>query len=413
MLLQLGASPAAVEIWIPSSGAPVTSLAHGSSGSQHGDFGHFGERLCRQQLLPGKEFQILQASLITKIHESLQWSRMSEKIIVSSTKGTRTVSLLSWCRDVLLDSATRAFFDQRLMQIDPCLFESFYTFDEMSWKLHFNYPRFLATKMYAAKDRIIDALVVYFKLPKSDRQGESWLINALEIEMRNLGIGDRDIAAIIMPLYWAVYRINANAYKGCFWTMAYILFDPPLLAAIRAEIDPVYAKGGDNLESRLESCPLLESVYLESLRLNSSSGTVRTVRHTTDIDDMTLQRGTNIVIPYRELHYNESAFGQNPDRFDAGRFLRNKDLKHSPSFKPFGGGTTYCPGRFLARREVLVFVADLIHRFDVVLAPTPGQRFPRKDTKKIALALMDPILGDDVLVNVQARKFQKEFELHG
>lgn len=224
------------------------------------------------------------------------------------------------------------------------------------------------------------------------------------------------------------FRINANAYKGCFWTMAYILFDPTLLAALRAEIDPVFATAGPgakNLESRLENCPLLEAVYLESLRLTSSSGTVRAVRQTTTISaDMTLQQGTTIIIPYRELHYNPSVFGANAETFDAGRFLRNKELKRSPSFKPFGGGTTYCPGRYLARREVLVFVAVLIHRFDISLSSSSSsysdrvssgekgrgisthpsqQRFPRIDTKKIALALMDPVAGDDLLVDVRPR----------
>ncbi len=197
--------------------------------------------------------------------------------------------------------------------------------------------------------------------------------------------------------------------------MAYILFDPVLLAALRSEIDPIFAAGTANLASRLESCPLLEAVYLESLRLTSSSGTIRKVRHATDMGGMSLQPGQNIMIPYRELHYNESVFGPNPDQFRPGRFLDNKDLKRSPSYKPFGGGTTYCPGRFLARGEVLVFVATLIHRFEVLLAlgctssakkvpdSTLAQRLPRMHTEKIALALMDPVVGDDLLLNIQVR----------
>ena len=209
-------------------------------------------------------------------------------------------------------------------------------------------------------------------------------------------------------------RINANAYKSCFWTMAYILFDPRLHATIQAEIDPVFAEGATNLEAKLEGCPVLESVYLEALRLTSSSGTVRNVRYTTELQDVTLKQGTNIVVPYRQLHYNETVFGPKTSEFHHERFLQNKALKHSPSFKPFGGGATYCPGRFLARREVLTFVAHLLHRFNVTLTPhygagnvgtrVSGQRFPRMNTKKIALALMDPVVGDDLLVDVQVRK---------
>lgn len=212
MLLQLGASPVAVEIWIPSSGAPGPECGQSTSN----DSGHFGERLCRQQLLPGKELDVLQATLVNKIHDSLRWQNMSERIIVSTAQNKRSISLLGWCREVLLDSATRAFFDECLMQIDPELFQSFFIFDELSWKLHFNYPRFLAKKMYTAKDRIIDALVIYFSLPKSERTGESWLIDKLETEMRTLGIGTRDIAAIIMPLYWVYVAMIYSLFTLCF-----------------------------------------------------------------------------------------------------------------------------------------------------------------------------------------------------
>lgn len=185
--------------------------------------------------------------------------------------------------------------------------------------------------------------------------------------------------------------------------MAHVLFDPPLLAALRAEISPVLAEGTANLESKLERMPLLEAVYLEALRLSSSSGTIRKVRYTTELGNMTFQRGANVLIPYRQLHRNESAFGANPGQFDPRRFLDNKDLKRSPSFKPFGGGTTYCPGRFLARNEVMSFLAVLLHRFDVSLAP--NQRFPRMNTKNFSLALMDPEVGEDLIVNVKMAKY--------
>lgn len=202
MLLGLGASSYAVEKWIPSTGPGITSHLHGAFDSSHGDLGHLGEKLCRQQLLPGKELEALSGAIVEKIHQSLHWHTMSEKVVMSFSENTRRVSLLSWCREVLLDAATRSFFGERLTQIDPDMYKSFYTFDELSWKLHFGYPKFLARRMYAAKDKILDAIDQYLRLPKSERKGECWLIDRLETEMRNLGIDNRDIAAIMMPLYW-------------------------------------------------------------------------------------------------------------------------------------------------------------------------------------------------------------------
>lgn len=429
MLLRLGASSDAVRKWLPNSGVNTKGHVPGSSDPLPQDYGHLGEQLCRKQLLPGQNLDKLQGVLINNIQQSLQWHKLSGNITLYYTQEVKTVSLLNWCRDVMLDGATRAFFDESLMQIDPKLFESFYVFDDLSWQLHFGYPRFMSRTMYAAKDRIIDALTVYFKQPQQERKGEAWLIRNLENEMRLIGIEDRDIAAIIMPLYWVyvesfhpnrsfistfywrmfsvilmtLYRINANAYKSCFWTMAYVLSDPALIADLRAEIAPVLAEGAANLESKMDRLPLLESVYLESLRLSSSSGTIRKVQYSTDIGDMTLQSGANVVIPYRQLHRNEEVFGGNADQFEPRRFFDNKELRRSPSFKPFGGGTTYCPGRFLARNEVMTFLAVLLHRFDVSLVP--NQPFPKMDTRKISLALLDPEHGEDLMVHVKMMKY--------
>lgn len=205
------------------------------------------------------------------------------------------------------------------------------------------------------------------------------------------------------------HRINANAYRSAFWTLAYVLQDQSLVAALREEIAPVFAQGTTNLGSRIENCPLLESVYFESLRLSSSSATIRTVRNTTTIGDFTLRKGTEVLVPYCQLHFDNSVWGPSPAQFNPERFLKNSHLKQSPSFKPFGGGSTYCPGRFLARQEVMAFVAVVLHRFDVTLSPSDRaygkkQRMPRLDHKQLAVSLMSPMDGEDLLLDVKLAK---------
>jgi len=56
--------------------------------------------------------------------------------------------------------------------------------------------------MYTARDTIIDSLETYFKLPKAKRRGMSYLIGCFEVEMKRLEIVERDIAALVMPVYW-------------------------------------------------------------------------------------------------------------------------------------------------------------------------------------------------------------------
>lgn len=203
-------------------------------------------------------------------------------------------------------------------------------------------------------------------------------------------------------------RINGNAYKVCFWILAYLLYDPELLSIIRTEVVPVVNKGTTDLESRLECCPRLEAVFNEVVRLTSSSSSVRNVTSTTVIGGKILHKGTKVLIPYRQLHLNGEVFGSDPLHFDADRFFINKDLSRSSSYRPFGGGVTYCPGRILARREVITFVALILYRFDIDLtkgeiasASKSKPRFPRLDEGKPCLGIMGPVNGEDVFVTIK------------
>lgn len=118
------------------------------------------------------------------------------------------------------------------------------------------------------------------------------------------------------------------------------------------------------------------------------------------------QPGRKLLMPYKQLHMDLVVFGSKEDKFDARRFMNNKSLKRSTSWRPFGGANTYWPGRFLARREVYMFLAIVLFRFDIKLVPRPGERllrFPRADTSIPAGDLLPPVKGDDVFVEMRCR----------
>ena len=201
-MVTFGATSSAVERMWQSSGMDRAASEWSTVNPLHKALAHLGEDLYRQQLQPGKELNILQSRFLNAIHESVCWQNLSHKITVSSGHNRKTVSLLGWCREVLLDASTKSFFGDRLQQIDPDLFQSFFDFDDNSWKLTYHYPRFLSNEMYAAKQQAINALTTYFRLPKKERLGESWLVRTLEAEMRKLKIAEPDIAAFLMMTYW-------------------------------------------------------------------------------------------------------------------------------------------------------------------------------------------------------------------
>ena len=163
---------------------------------------HMAEAMIRAQLHPGKHLDDLQGIFLNNIHKTMTWQSMPQKIVWSSLPGSRKVSLLEWTRDALLGGATTAFFGPTLLELEPCLFDSFFTFDDKSWKLTYKIPQPWSNDMRAAKNKAQNALTAYFNLPKHKRTGECWLVRSLEAELRARQIESPDIAAYFMMIFW-------------------------------------------------------------------------------------------------------------------------------------------------------------------------------------------------------------------
>ena len=189
-----------------------------------------------------------------------------------------------------------------------------------------------------------------------------------------------------------------------FWILAYLVHNPELLESIRLETMPGVVHDVPHDSYLMEQCPKLEALFLEVLRLEMSSSLMRYVTEPTIIGGKLLKKGNNVMVPYRQLHFDEDVWGNDFSQFNSDRFLKQKSLSRSPSFKPFGGGQNLCPGRFLARRVVFTFVALTLSRYDISLDPaTCTQRFPRANESKPGLGALAPIMGDKVILQLKTR----------
>lgn len=101
------------------------------------------------------------------------------------------------------------------------------------------------------------------------------------------------------------------------------------------------------------------------------------------------------------MHFDGSVYGPDVDMFVPERFIRSKTLSHSSSYRPFGGGVSYCPGRFIARREFAMLVALVLARFDVEVVG--DNKFPDLDSGKPTIGLISPKPGEDVLLKLTPR----------
>ena len=204
--------------------------------------------------------------------------------------------------------------------------------------------------------------------------------------------------------------MNLSAYRLNYWILAYILHDPRLLASIRSEIALAFQTPDVNYRHIYESCPRLYAVFNEALRCSSGSVTTRNVEAPMTMQGRTIRPGSTIMVPIRELHSNAEIFGANVNQFDADRFL-GKKLDKSPYFMPFGGGVTYCPGRFLAKRLSLSFVATMLERFEILIVDKNGVakgaqalRAPDMDHVTPNMGIMKPVKGQETYINLLERK---------
>jgi cytochrome P450 len=170
-------------------------------------------------------------------------------------------------------------------------------------------------------------------------------------------------------------------------------------------VDQAIAPGVDGLHRRLEQCQQLVAAYYEMLRLNTASASIRGIAKDTTLGNSVLRAGNKAMVPYRQLHMSREAWGANAAEFDPTRFLDAKSKTRSSSFRPFGGGTTYCAGTYIAMREILCVVALVLHRFELSL-PEDATRSSQYvvdmvDDAMPSLGVLPPKPGRDVEVLVK------------
>ncbi|GJN80327.1 hypothetical protein PLIIFM63780_003853 [Purpureocillium lilacinum] len=358
------------------------------------------------QLYPGDRLDFLENSFLEWFDYRMHLDRLHEACpyAIRSTNRDIVLPLMEWCSDFFTKAGQRAYFGDALSGIDPKLTKTFIIFDELSWQVLYQYPDFLAGEMKGARDAIQKALKKYIQMPQSQRSGDAWFTKAMENEMRALGISEDDIATMLVTIYWG---INTNTRKAAFWLISYIMHAPHLIDVIREETkDAFLADGSIDLEYLHKQCPQLDAMWNETIRMSAYSASVRFITEDTMIGGMVLRKGNRLMIPYRQLHFDEGVFGAAPDAFQHDRFLKKANLTQSSNWRPFGGGTTMCPGRYVAKRSVLLFIAMLFRRFDVEM--DGYQPIPAAEEGKPVLGIMSIKENEDLRVRLKPRSWSEK-----
>ena len=189
--------------------------------------------------------------------------------------------------------------------------------------------------------------------------------------------------------------------------MCAILMDRNLYERIFAETQAAWSKDSNQLDINwlINNSPVLTSTYQETFRVRNDAGSIRNIEVDTKIGGKVVRKGNLLLIPYRLAHLKESSFGADCMSFDPLRFLNNPKMASQGDYRPFGGGFSLCPARFLAKNQVFSALAILLHRFSWELDYTKSvPKIPEVNDRVRSSGIMGPMPGHDLHVIVTKKK---------
>lgn len=265
-------------------------------------------------------------------------------------------------------------------------------------------PSLIARKGYMGRKILVDAFEEYFST-LSHRTG-SMLIQRRHEDMERYGITFEDQARVECVNTVAML---GNTAPTAFWTLYHVLSNPTILERVRAEAeklvttevqDGAVVRTVDLTKAR--EIPLLLSIIRESLRYNCAGTASRIVLEDVLLEGRyLLKKDTLLIMPMQLYHANESIWGPTVGDFDAERFSSSERNFHPGAFRGFGGGVHLCPGRFMAKNEILAVLVMFVLRYDV--RPLAGHWAPIKaDQGNMSDAVAPPL--EKAPVDVFARR---------
>ncbi|QPC80140.1 hypothetical protein HYE68_010892 [Fusarium pseudograminearum] len=340
----------------------------------------------REEMSPGPSSQPFFDKLMTELDDGLQQGSPL------TNGGESEHNMFKFVKTIIITVSANNFFGKVLLQQSPEILHSFPIFDRHAWEMIFRAPKFIFNTAHNAKSSVIDGLTKYFELPQSERQDSASFILKSEDAMRKNGIGSRDIAGMVFKLFWG---INGSPSIIAFWLLARTVYTLNLWEDIKAEVAPAFKNGIHNPPDieYLKGCPKLNATFYETLHVHGGAAGFRSVASDTVIGGLTFKAGSDVLMPYRQMHLDEEVWGQDAKTFDISRFIDNPKLAAAKTFKPFGGGTTLCPGRFHARHTALSFIATIVTRYNIeVVGGCESQPFYKMNTRGSEVGVIYPVL---------------------
>jgi cytochrome P450 len=231
----------------------------------------------------------------------------------------------------------------------------------------------------------------------------------------NVDHGLSPLEAAKLEMATSLAMLSSGAISA-FWLMFHMASDPDALRDCRQELHNLIVKEADTFSSKTNvvdlsdirtRCPTLMAMWQETLRFHSTVINIKKVQQNTTLaSQYFLKKGAIVMIPGTAVHHDTNTWGPNASQFDHKRFLTaagQAKRAHTTAYRPFGAGTTMCPGRHFSTSAVLSLIAMVLLQFDV--EPVEGQwQMPTKNNADMWNAMPKP--DHDIPVKISPRSDQ-------
>ena len=273
-------------------------------------------------------------------------------------------------------------------------------------------PSIIAPKGYNARKKLSAAFQQYFEHFDPTNNHSSAMVQARYAANNRYGLTLSNQASLEVG---TLIGILANTIPSLFYMLVHIYSDPELTADLRSETanagflgSPEEMAKNPRLLKLPELCPLLHSTWQEILRRHALGASSRYVLEDVMLDDrFLLKKGGVVQMPMAVMHNDAVAWGPDVGEFQPRRFLKqqnNTEKRHKPnlgSYRPFGGGSSLCPGRHFVTSEVMALAACMLSKFDIAPAQGPWIVPPQKQ-ESMSTNVFPP--AKDIKVRVTVRE---------
>ncbi|KAK3685170.1 cytochrome P450 [Podospora appendiculata] len=350
-----------------------------------------------------------------------------------------TVNLFQFLKATMAESAVISLFGSQIVDLNPGIIEAYWDFDAIAGPLAWGLPQLSAApvalaieaRLHEMTRRHIDSAWEHFDWDGPDAEATwdpHWGSRLSRESARWLRQGGFSNHAAAGHTLATLFGLNGNTVPITTWAMIEAIKDPSLFQALREEAQSAYTAtdpktGTKHIDAqKLVALPLMQSLYVETMRLHVSLNIARQAKQPLEIDGFRVRQGALVQTCSQVAHYDEAVWaagGHPATEFWGWRHVKEVEvvdegsgetvtrrqfaMKARPSsfFSVWyvfpRGGYVMCPGRHFAKQEILLAVAVLVSKFDMEFVewtnPDDGSRSDRPgldDRRYAAFLAMSP-----------------------